>query len=100
VSSWALFRGLRKRHGVERNTSELGCPVQISERDIRRQAEKDEGAEMSERESDRPIVAEKQGNAYRVKGPAPMRRDSGRHSPNTELKKRDGHETGSHSFPK
>jgi hypothetical protein len=39
---------------------------------------------MSERESDRHIVAKKQGNACRVKGPAPMRRDSGQHSPDTE----------------
>lgn len=40
---------------------------------------------MSERESDRPIVVKKQGNACGAKGPAPMRRDSGQHSPDTEL---------------
>ena len=39
---------------------------------------------MSERESDRPIVVKKQGNACGAKGPAPMRRGSEQHSPDTE----------------
>ena len=39
---------------------------------------------MSERESDRPIVVKKQGNACGAKGPAPMCRDLGKHSPDTE----------------
>ena len=84
VSRLPILRGPRQWHGNERCVLELGRPVQISERDIRRQAEKEEGAEMFERESDRPIVVRKQSNACGAKGPAPMRRDSGQHSPDTE----------------